>query len=152
MIWIEKKYKKEYNDSAKATGIRIKYDVSLSEDLILQYSKFVRYLRKKYYFPIRVNIKLCNVIKFKNLEDGHFYYGIFYDGENNIKRKIYPRMAVASKIDDSNLIEDVLFTLVHELTHYYQWYFCQEESRTDRSLEIEANKYADYILYEYFNQ
>ena len=65
-----------------------------------------------------------------------------------IKKRHYP-----ARHEHENLFkEDVLFTLVHELTHYYQWYFCQEESRTDRSLEIEANKYADYIFYEYFNQ
>ena len=41
------------------------------------------------------------------------------------------------------------FTILHELTHYFQWYFLQDETRTDRSLEIEANRYAYWLLNEY---
>ena len=63
------------------------------------------------------------------------------------KRKTYPRISIAAKVDNNNLID--IYTLAHEITHYYQWYFLEEEKRTDRSLEIEANKWAKYIVNSY---
>ena len=67
------------------------------------------------------------------------------------KRKTYPRISIASKITESNSLEDVLCVLAHEITHYYQWYFLEEDKRTDRSLEIEANKWSKYVVESYFN-
>ena len=68
------------------------------------------------------------------------------------KRFIYPRISVAAKVNEKNSLEDVLFTLNHEITHYYQWYFLEEDKRSSRSLEIEANKWSGYILNLYFNR
>ena len=67
------------------------------------------------------------------------------------KRRIYPKISIASKITESNSLEDVLCVLAHEITHYYQWYFLEEDKRTDRSLEIEANKWSKCIVESYFN-
>lgn len=35
---------------------------------------------------------------------------------------------------------------------YYQWYFLEEDKRTSRSLEIEANRWAKIILDYYYNE
>lgn len=43
-------------------------------------------------------------------------------------------------------IEDVLHLVAHELTHYFQWYFNQFDNRSNRSLEIEANRWANYLV------
>lgn len=66
---------------------------------------------------------------------------------------VYPRISVAAKVSENNTLEDIYFTLAHEITHYYQWFFLDEEQRTSRSLEREANKWANYIvdLYLYEN-
>ena len=58
---------------------------------------------------------------------------------------------MAGKVNDKILIEDVLHAVAHEITHYFQWYFLEEDKRTDRSLEIEANKWAMYILGIYYD-
>ena len=68
------------------------------------------------------------------------------------KRKIYPRISIASKVTKNNTSEDILFSLAHEITHYYQWYFGEEDKRTGRSLEIEANKWSGYIVGLYSNE
>lgn len=67
------------------------------------------------------------------------------------KRNVYPRISIASEVTKNNSLQDILFVLAHEITHYYQWYFLEEDVRTNRSLEIEANKWANYILDSYFN-
>lgn len=147
-IWIEKKYKKEcFPYTASATGIRVKYDEELDAALLEKARALVGYLRKNYYFPVRCNIAITAHKRYRSAEDGHIYYGIFYDNENlGQKRKIYPQIAVAGGLGKSTEADDVLHTLLHELTHYFQWFFAENEKRTDRSLEIEATKWASYIL------
>lgn len=43
------------------------------------------------------------------------------------------------------------FTIAHELTHYFQWFFYEDMHRTNRSLEIEATRWAKYLLQQYLN-
>jgi len=151
--WVEKEYKNYYKDSARASGIRYKYnnygedfDKSTVEDI----RKFISFLRKNYYFPIRLNILFCNTRAFNHHIDNHTYYGAFYN-MNDEKRKVYPRISIAARVTKNNSLEEIFFTLAHEITHYYQWYFLEDEKRTNRSLETEANKWANYILGLYFN-
>ena len=66
------------------------------------------------------------------------------------KRKVYPRISIAARVSKNNSLKDILFAIAHELTHYYQWYFLEENKRSNRSLEIEANKWSKYILEIYF--
>lgn len=151
--WIDKEYKHYYSDSAKASGIRYgfhQYENDFDESTVEGIKKIIGFLRENYYFPIRLNILFCNTIGFRHHADKHIYYGAFYSMDDE-KRKIYPRIPIAAKVDERNSLQDVLFLLAHEITHYYQWYFLEEDKRTSRSLEIEANKWASYITNLYFN-
>ena len=151
--WINKEYRDYYKDSAKASGIRYKfydYGNDFDEHTVEDINKFIIFLRKKYYFPIRLNILFCDTHVFRHHLDDHKYYGAFYSMDDE-KRMVYPRISIASKVTPNNTLEDILFALAHEITHYYQWYFLEEDKRTSRSLEIEANKWAKYILDLYFN-
>lgn len=153
IFWIKNEYKNEYLGSAKASGLRYKfynYDNEFDQNTVLQIKEFIKFLRRNYYFPIRINILFCNTSHFNHIIDNHLYYGVFY-GMDDEKRKCYPRISVAAKISNHHTIEDILYILAHEITHYYQWYFLEEDKRTDKSLEIETNKWAKYILELYFN-
>ena len=61
------------------------------------------------------------------------------------KRAKYPCIYTAANTD----LRYLKFTILHKLTHYFQWYFLQDETRTDKSLEIEANRYGYWLLNEY---
>ena len=154
IFWIDKEHKNDYKDSSIASGIRYKlhnYGNDFEESTIENIKNFIAFLRKNYYFPIRLNVLFCNTESFKHHIDNHIYYGAFY-GMDDERRKVYPRISIAAKTEKDNTLEDVFFTLVHEITHYYQWYFLEEDKRTDRSLEIEANKWAKYIVNLYLNK
>ena len=150
-IWIERKYRKECLPyAASATGIRVKFDEELAPELSEKARALISFLRKNYYFPVRCNIMITAHERYRSAEDGHIYYGIFYDNEKLYeKRKIYPQIAVAGGLGKNTAADDVLHVLLHELTHYFQWFFAEEEKRSDRSLEIEATKWASYILAEF---
>mgnify|MGYP002514396458 CR=1 FL=1 len=152
--WIDRKYKNEYKDSAKASGIRYRfydYGDGFDPTIVEEMKRFIAFLRKYYYFPIRVNILFCNTPAFKHPIDHHTYYGAFYSMDDE-KRRIYPRISIATNVGDRHSLQDICFTLAHEITHYYQWYFLEDNKRTDRSLEMEANKWAKYILELFFNE
>ena len=151
--WIDKEYKDYYKNSAKASGIRYKfytYGNDFNKFTVEDIKKFIVFLRKNYYFPIRLNILFCNGQAFADPIDNHTYYGAFYSTDIG-KRKVYPRISIAAKVTKNNSLKAVLFTLAHEITHYYQWYFLEDDKRTNRSLEIEANKWSKHILDLYFN-
>ena len=148
IFWIEKEFKNEYIDSAKETGIRCVFSKGFNEVTKNEIKQFIKFIRANYYFPIRVKIMFDNTTHFISQTDGHKYYGVFFDGDADIKT--YPEIYIAAKQTERNSIEDILFSVAHELTHYYQWYFLEDEKRTDRSLEIEANKWTKYILHTYY--
>ena len=151
--WIDKEYKSHYTDSDCASGIRYKfydYENTFQEQRKKDIKNIIAFLRKYYFFPIRLNILFCNTKCFRHHADGHTYYGAFYSMDDE-KRLIYPRISVASAITQSNSLEDILYTLAHEITHYYQCYFIVADKRPDRSLEIEANKWSKYVVESYFN-
>ena len=148
IFWIEKEYKDEFKDSAKASGIRCQfydYGTSFDDTLLDELNSFIAFLRRRYYFPVRLNVLFCKTKAFKHSVDDHTYYGAFYNMDDE-KRKIYPRISIAAHVNKYHTLQDVLFSLAHEITHYYQWYFLEEDKRTSRSLETEANKWAKYIL------
>jgi hypothetical protein len=45
----------------------------------------------------------------------------------------------------------IYYSLSHELTHYFQWYFFDDNKKEARALEIQASKYATQILEDYCN-
>lgn len=100
--WINKEHRHCYTDSANASGIRFRfheYENNFDEITQKGIEMFIGFLRKNYYFPIRLNILFCDTAGFIHHADGHIYYGAFY-GMDDEKRKVYPRISVAAKVID----------------------------------------------------
>ena len=148
-MWIEKKARNEYND-CPAHGLRLHFDSSVNAYERKECVRFCTWLRKQFFFPIRIFLCFITQKSFRHIDDGHTYYGIFYSNEQ-CKRKTYPRIFVASKMQSTDDRDFVLFTIAHELTHYFQWFFYEDMHRTNRSLEIEATRWAKYLLQQYLN-
>ena len=81
--WIEKQDKKYYMDACKKRGINLLFDSTIISETRDQILSFVNYIKKNYFFPIRMNVRLCNKLKFKHPDDGHVYYAVFFDNEEN---------------------------------------------------------------------
>ena len=107
--------------------------------------KFVRYLRKEFFFPIRCNIYFCEQEKFRSSKGG-FCYGIFFSNDESNGR-VYPQIYIPV----NNALFQIYISLCHELTHYFQWYFYDDKEKSNRSLEIQASKYANRILEDFCN-
>ena len=162
-VWIPIEYKNEYSDFA-VNGLRLHFsDAEISERLRRNCISFCKWLRKKYWFPIRCNIRFEFFSFYKDHKDSKkgaasIFYFPKIDKQNCIR--VYPDIRTAvSKFEkeaETHGEEEALYwyyeQIVHELTHYFQWCFFETEKRSKRSLEIEANKWADYLVNMYIKE
>ena len=65
IMWINIIYKEKYQDSKKR-GLRLRFEKSVDLDIRNQCISFCQWLRKNYYFPIRIYIYLYDNIYFIN--------------------------------------------------------------------------------------
>lgn len=148
-MWIELSEKKEYEGSCRLTGLRVTFDKRIDAERKEEVKKFVEWLRKRYYFPIRCSIHICYCSYFEKFDkvdyetNGAFYYG----------EKFFPSIRIAGysrkKSRDKNFYVQIQARIVYYLTFYYQWFFYEFDKRTDRSLRMEATKWRNYIMDEY---
>ena len=134
-----------YSNSAPKTSLSLHFVSAIDHSTKKNICRFVRYLRKEFFFPIRCNVYFCDQEKFHSSKGG-YCYGIFYSNEEN-KGRIYPQIYIPTNMD----LFSVFHSLSHELTHYFQWYFLDDKENNNRSLEIQASKYATRILADYCN-
>ena len=144
--WIDYEYENYYLDSPKKR-LRIIYKKDITIDVKNCIKKYINYLRKKYFFPVRCYIYVTNNIAYKSNKYGKCH-GVFLGGEEN--KSGFPSIYLPFKISKENEYFDVLYGLTKLLTYYFQWFFLENKNRSYRSLEIEATKYANYLAYDYF--
>lgn len=148
-MWITLQDKTVYNDSS-CKGLKVYFDKLMPNQTKQDFVSFIRWLRRYYWFPIRLNLHIIYQKKFKSIDDGHLYYGIFYS-EPAGRRKC-PCICIASKTESQSALVEDFVSIAHEITHYYQWYFYEDEKKSNLSLEREANKLAKQIVYYYITK
>ena len=149
-LWILRKERDQHCGRAAATGLRVRYADAIDREIRTNLDGLIRYLRRLYFFPVRCNVYITNHESYRSERDGHVYYGVFYDNEGVYpKKKLYPEIYVAGRARERFEIEHIMFSLLHELSHYYQWVGDREKERTDRSIESEATRWANRILEAY---
>ena len=145
--WIDYEFKSQYLDCEK-NGLRLLFYKDIDVNIKNYIKKYISFLRKKYFFPIRCYIHITNNNSYHSHSGGRCY-GVFFDDEETTNK--YPSIYLPAKLARNNDYFDVIYNLTKLLTYYYQWYFKETKSRAHRSLEIEATKYASYLTFEYMN-
>ena len=96
-----------------------------------------------------IYVKATDYVKTK---DGDYVVGSFFE-PNDYFTEPYIKISTGdyedllNEIGKDNTLASFIYTLSHEITHYYQWINRVEKSVDDR--EIEADYYGDYILQQY---
>ncbi len=145
--WIDIEFKEYYINSAKQTGLRLFFQKDCSQFIKNEVHKYVKFLKKRYYFPIKCNIHFRNQEKFHSYDQKGYTYGIFFEGEN--EKKTYPSIYIPIAGYNENECDEILYNLTILLTYYFQWYFMYDEKDLSKELENEAKIYADYLVYKY---
>ncbi|MBQ7343658.1 MAG: hypothetical protein IJW53_02705 [Clostridia bacterium] len=132
-----------YADSAPKSNLSLHFASDIDPKTKKCICNFVRYLRKEFYFPIRCNVYFCNQEKFRKHKGG-YSYGMFFSNHESGERA-YPQIYIPTQQSLCQIYD----SLSHELTHYFQWYFYDDKEKNNRSLEIQASKYASRISQDY---
>ena len=139
----------EIKHHTKNQGISLHFEDGVDQTLKSKYLSFARWLRKNYAFPVHIHVYIINAEKIR-LQNGHLAYGSF-----RWFPKRTPIIRVASAIEEDllnkytpeEIYEQILSSLVHELTHYYQWVLGLEQSNS--TSEHQANYYRYRVIWQY---
>lgn len=150
--WKSKKHKKIYENSNVRTGIALRFEKGVHEDIKSLFIDFAKWLRINYYFPIRVVVyvkeSVTVTLRNGNVAWGSFRYFDTYD-EPYIRIPAGDYAERAEFVGKEEAAYAVLSSLVHELTHYFQWINQFEQS--DRGSEWQANYYRYRIIDMYLS-
>ncbi len=138
------------NTAATSGGIYFHYQKGIEPDLKQKYISFAKWLRANYIFPVRLNVYILNCEQVR-LRSGQMAYGSFrwYSARTpNIRVPSAIEPELLREYTKDEIYEQILSSLVHELTHYYQWVLGLEQSNAVS--ERQANYYR-YRIIDLFN-
>ena len=152
-IWTIFNWEKHYNldDKSVRTGLRIKFDKNVDLEVKRSCKEFCKWLRKNYYFPMRIPIYIKSSPKIKAL-DGEYVSAIFFAPADKYEEP-YIRISTGEyekalmKYGKDNALGGILISISHELTHYFQW--INDIELTEMGEERQVKSYAGFIIDEY---
>ena len=135
--------------SSRSQGVSLHFEKGIEPEFRTLCIRFARWMRKKYSFPVHLHIyiKDCERIRLLN---GRYAYGGF---RYYVNRPPYIRIParieshLKNEYDTLEIYYMILGSLVHELTHYFQW--VAELEQTDAASERQANYYRYRILEQF---
>lgn len=143
----------ERHERARNTGtgrILLRFDHGVEPEFRELCLHFIRWLRRKYAFPVSLHIYVKDCVQVRLLSGG-MAYGSFRWFEDN--RPPYIRLPariderLRDEYSDMDIYYSILSSLVHELTHYLQW--AQGVEQSNATSERQAN-YFRFRLIERF--
>ena len=152
-IWKSNIWKKDIElcTHIRRNSLRLRFEKDINLEVRRACTQFARWLRREFYFPIRVTIY------FKNnpiiiARDGQHVSATFLrpsskDDEPYIKIATGDYQELFIKWGKDNALAAILGTISHELTHYFQW--LNNINLTEIGEERQAINYGYKIVYEY---
>lgn len=150
-IWTIDKWKKTLENKDIRHGLRVRYEKDVNEEVKLVCKEFFRYLRSEYYFPIRVAVYIKSTERIKAL-DGDLVCGTCFMPSDPLVEP-YIRIAtgdyelLVSEGGKDYAAKEILYTIAHELTHYFQW--VNSLQLTEMGEERQAKQYGKFIIDDY---
>ncbi len=152
-IWTIENWKKipELCRDDRRVGLRLRMDKDVDPEVRRACKDFAKWVRQEYYFPVRIPVYVKSAVRIK-AKDGDRVCGTFFRPDN-YRVEPYARIAtgdypdLCKKWGKDSALTSILFTLAHELTHYFQW--INNLPLTSSGEERQATRYSQYILEEY---
>lgn len=151
-LWTLTNWEKYYSTSKNIrSGLRLKFDKDVNIEVKRACKEFCKWLRKNYFFPIRIPIYFKSTSTIKAL-DGEYVSATFFEPLDKYDEP-YIRISTGDYEDmfnrcgQDNALAAILRSIAHELTHYFQW--INDVKLTEIGEERQAKSYADFILDEY---
>ncbi len=140
-----------YRENAGPSGLRVRYDRGLHPFIRRELKIFCRWLRWYYHFPAPVQVYICHAEHIR-ARDGQPCSGTCFQ-ENRPGAVICIHIAAGASADLTdqalkNRLWGCIFTLAHELTHYYQ--YLSDSYQTTRGMECQATRQANRLQALYY--
>lgn len=133
------------------SGLRFRFQQGVNKDVRRACIDFGKWLRIKYYFPIRLMVYLKSS-EYIKASDGDYVSAIFFEPYNKsdepyIKISTGDYQKMKEEWGNDNALGAILGSVAHEITHYYQW--INDIKLTESGLEKQASYYRKKIINEY---
>ena len=141
----------EMNSQEMRKGLYFRFPKDTNKDVRRACIDFGKWLRHEFNFPIRV-IVYFKIIPYIRANDGSLVSATFFEPYSKTDEP-YIRIAtgdyhqMVKEWGEDNALGAILGSVVHELTHYYQW--INDICLTDAGLERQASYYRKKILADY---
>lgn len=150
-VWQSKDWENFIDNQTVRNGLVLRFDKEVDTEVKRSCKEFAKWLRKQYYFPIRIPIYFKSAEKVRT-RTGEFVSAKFFGPYSKI---VEPYISIATgdvKEIEKNKGKDeslaaVLCSMIHELTHYFQW--VNNIELTDTQAEKQAIHYKKKIIHEY---
>ena len=153
--WQKEKWKDvlDYPNHQYRHGLRLRFDKGVDPVLKEECKKFAVWLRREYFFPIRVPIYFKNKIKLLCM-DGDTAYGTCflpysYQDEPYIRIAVGDFDTLRMNRGEKDAVLSIIHSIAHELTHYFQW--INNEQLTPIGEEHQSTRCANYITEQYID-
>lgn len=155
-IWTLTNWTETYDldDKEHRSGLYTRFEKGIDPEIKKECLKFCEWLRKEYFFPIRVPVYFKKS-RFIKAMDGENVSATFFEPYNKqdepyIRVATGDYMMILNRYGKINALGAVLGSIAHELTHYFQW--VNDIRLTEIGYERQATMYARYIVDEYFDE
>lgn len=150
-VWNLKRWKNYYKTRTYRGGLRVRYEKGVDCEVKRAIRECVGWLRSEFEFPKRVNlyVKSERRIRAKNGENvcGTFFRPADRDREPYIRVATGDYLELLERNGKDNALAAILHTIMHELTHYFQW--LNDLDLTFIGEERQATNYANSLMKEY---
>ena len=150
-LWEMEKWRDYYRDKSYRKGLRIDFDKEVDPEVRRAIKEFASWLRMQYEFPKRVRMYVKSSRRIKARDGDQVCATCFLP--YNRDEEPYIRVATGDfaervvKRGADNALAEILWTVCHELTHYFQW--LNDVKLSPIGEERQATNYANRIMDEY---
>lgn len=146
-LW--KRYELGRKGQVPSEKVAFHFEKGIEPELRELFLRFADWLRQKYCIPVSLNIYIKDCEKIR-LVGGEMAYGGFRYFEDRppyirIPARIEPWLR--EEEEELDIYYSILGSLIHELTHYFQW--VSELEQSDSASERQANYYRFRILKQF---
>lgn len=152
--WKCAKWKDFYAGADLRPGLRLRFERGVNDVLRSFYLDLAGWLRRRYIFPMRVNVYIKRAAAIK-AADGELVSATFLGPFDRLLEP-YIRIAAGDLTENTEKFGRysaycaAAASLIHELTHYFQWLNGLE--MTERQEERQAVRYCRRIMWEYLDE
>ena len=140
-------------DAKENRGVCLRFAEGVDNELKKKIQAFCRWIRRNFVFPIKLNIFISDAPYIVNSQTGEKVSATIFLPDD--RSSPLARISTGNYLKDIEEIDlfsadcNVLASIAHEITHYFQWW--KDDSPNAKLDERQARRKAKQIVYKYLD-